>query len=58
MGGVLLPWWQRRYGAFQDDEMYDKAGWLAEIARMASADRQMAAYVKCLIRQVFNPLRA
>ncbi len=19
------PWWQRRYGAFQDDEMYDEA---------------------------------
>ncbi len=20
-----LPWWQLRYGAFQDDEMYDEA---------------------------------
>ena len=20
-----LPWWQQRYGAFQDDEMYDEA---------------------------------
>ena len=20
-----VPWWQQRYGAFQDDEMYDEA---------------------------------
>ena len=22
---IDTPWWQRRYGAFQDDEMYDEA---------------------------------
>ena len=23
--GTKLPWWQARYGAFKDDEMYDEA---------------------------------
>lgn len=27
---TALPWWQMRYGAFQDDEMYDEAMRLGE----------------------------